>query len=106
MIIGENLNTLYTWEILLWLANLSIHSVSDLYFIIDKVLNDWDNLHWPSICCLASWSLVFVAQLIILHISCDYVSTQVNLGFYDLTFMMFGKSNDDNFYRQIVWEES
>ncbi|KAL2727985.1 putative gustatory receptor 28a [Vespula maculifrons] len=78
MIVGENLNTLYTWEILLWLANLSIHSVSDLYFIIDKVLNDWDNLHWPSICCLASWSLVFVAQLIILHISCDYVSTQAN----------------------------
>ncbi|XP_043668219.1 putative gustatory receptor 28a isoform X3 [Vespula pensylvanica] len=78
MIVGENLNTLYTWEILLWLANLSIHSVSDLYFIIDKVLNDWDNLHWPSICCLASWFLVFVTQLIILHISCDYVSTQAN----------------------------
>ncbi|KAI4501177.1 hypothetical protein M0802_003550 [Mischocyttarus mexicanus] len=78
MIAGENLNALYTWAILLWLANLSVHGVSDLYFIIDRILNSWDDIHWPSIACLGSWSLAALSQLLILHISCDYASTQSN----------------------------
>ncbi|XP_047351148.1 putative gustatory receptor 28a [Vespa velutina] len=78
MTAGENLSALYMWLILLWLANLSVHSVSDLYFIIDKVLNNNENLHWPSVSCLASWFLVFVTQLLILHISCGYVSSEAN----------------------------
>ncbi|KAI4483268.1 hypothetical protein M0804_008323 [Polistes exclamans] len=76
MIDGENLNALFTWAILLWLANLSIHSVSDLYFIIDRILNTWDDLHFPSVACLGSWFLAITSQLLILHISCDYASTQ------------------------------
>lgn len=91
MTAGENLSALYAWIILLWLTNLSVHSVSDLYFIIDKVLNDNEILHWPSVGCLASWFLASVTQLVILHVSCDYASTEVNLNSYDLTFMTFKK---------------
>lgn len=91
MTAGENLSALYAWIILLWLTNLSVHSVSDLYFIIDRVLNDNEILHWPSVGCLASWFLASVTQLVILHVSCDYASTEVNLNSYDLTFMTFKK---------------
>ncbi|KAK2584718.1 hypothetical protein KPH14_007051 [Odynerus spinipes] len=78
MIIGESLNSLYTSSLILWLTNLSIHSVTNLYFIIGRFLSFWDDIKWPVIICLLLWLLMFTTQLLLIHVACDFTSTQAN----------------------------
>lgn len=80
MIAAENFEAVNSWSLLLWLGNLCLHTVSNIYFIIDWVLKKWDNeVAWPLIRCLSIWLMGFVFQLLLLHIACDYASSQVKL---------------------------
>ncbi|XP_076674693.1 uncharacterized protein LOC143372434 [Andrena cerasifolii] len=79
MLIAEYLNVFSSWSLLFWLGNLSVHSVSNLYFIIDWViLKPWTVITWPLVLNMFAWLLAFIAQLLILHISCDYTITEAN----------------------------
>ncbi|XP_003708225.2 uncharacterized protein LOC100881072 [Megachile rotundata] len=79
MLYGEALDSLYTWPLLFWLINLSVHSVSSLYFFIDwMILSPWTNSTWLLLFNVWSWLLVFMIQLLVLHIGCDYTTTQAN----------------------------
>lgn len=80
MLIAEHLNAFSSWSLLFWLGNLSVHSVSNLYFIIDLVvLKPWTPLTGPFVFNMFAWLLAFIGQLLILHIGCDYTITEVRL---------------------------
>lgn len=80
MLSSETLGSLYSWSLLFWLGNLSIHSVSNLYFIIDWViLTPWTNIAWPLIINMWCWLIGFITQLLALHIACDYTINEVIL---------------------------
>ncbi|XP_031775904.1 putative gustatory receptor 2a [Apis florea] len=79
MLSSETLGSLYSWSLLFWLGNLSIHSVSNLYFIIDWViLTPWTNIAWPLIFNMWCWLIGFITQLLALHIACDYTINEAN----------------------------
>ncbi|XP_066586800.1 putative gustatory receptor 2a isoform X2 [Prorops nasuta] len=79
MIAGEELALLYSWCLIFWLGNLSIHTVSNIFFIIDWLMPQaWENVTWSLIFCLNIWLVAFVSQLIALNFSCDYASTAAN----------------------------
>lgn len=78
MLAAENLESLYSWSLLLWLGNLSAHTVSNIYFIIEWILiASWEMIAWPLVRCLSVWVLAFLIQLLLLHIACDFASSQV-----------------------------
>jgi len=80
MIAAENLESLYSVSLLLWLGNLSLHAVSNMYFIIEwMIVKKWDEYTWPLVSCLFVWLLAFLFQLFLLHIACDFASSQVKL---------------------------
>ncbi|XP_014476666.1 PREDICTED: uncharacterized protein LOC106745510 [Dinoponera quadriceps] len=79
MLAAENLESLYSWSLLLWLCNLSVHAVSNVYFIIEWVLmTSWETVTWPLIYCMSAWLLAVLIQLLLLHIACDFASSQAN----------------------------
>ncbi|XP_050458974.1 uncharacterized protein LOC126855398 isoform X2 [Cataglyphis hispanica] len=84
MIAAESLASMYSLSLLLWFANLGLHTVSNLFFIIKWVLENghdlypWGSTSWSLICCLGSWLLAFFLQLLLLHIVCHYASFQAN----------------------------
>ncbi|XP_054007385.1 uncharacterized protein LOC128891697 isoform X1 [Hylaeus anthracinus] len=79
MLTAELLNSIYSWSLFFWLGNLSVHSVSNLYFIIDWViLSPWSKIPWRMICNMWFWLVAFITQLVALHIGCDYASTEAN----------------------------
>ncbi|XP_028048525.1 uncharacterized protein LOC105833673 isoform X2 [Monomorium pharaonis] len=79
MIAAENLESLYSWSLFLWLANLTLHAVSNLYFVIQWLLvKPWEVQSWPLVFCFSSWLLVFLVQLFLIHIACDFVSSQAS----------------------------
>lgn len=80
MLIAENLESLYSWSLLFWLGNLSLHTVTNVYFIIESILvPSWEMVAWPLICCLSAWLVAFLFQLLLLHIACHFASSQVKL---------------------------
>lgn len=80
MIAGENLESMYSWSLLFWLSSLSLHIVSNVYFIIQwMIVKHWDMDSWPLASCLCCWLLAFFFQLFLLHIACDFASSQVKL---------------------------
>ncbi|XP_053987738.1 uncharacterized protein LOC128881074 isoform X3 [Hylaeus volcanicus] len=79
MLTAELLNSIYSWSLFFWLGNLSVHSVSNLYFIIDWViLSPWSKIPWRMIFNMWFWLVAFIAQLVALHIGCDYASNEAN----------------------------
>lgn len=78
MLAAENLESLYSWSLLLWLGNLGLHIVSNVYFIIEWILvTKWEMVVWPLTRCMSAWLLAFLIQLLLLHIVCDFASSQV-----------------------------
>ncbi|XP_025270150.1 uncharacterized protein LOC105258691 isoform X2 [Camponotus floridanus] len=78
MIAAENLESLCSWSLLFWLANLGLHTVSDIYFIIVwTLMNPWDKISWSLVYCLSAWLTAFLFQLVLLHIACHYACSQV-----------------------------
>ncbi|XP_020288308.1 uncharacterized protein LOC109856935 [Pseudomyrmex gracilis] len=79
MIAAENFESLYSWSLLLWLANLCLHAVSNIYFIITWLLiQSWKDIFLPLIYCLGTWLVSFIYQLLLLSAACDYASSQAN----------------------------
>ncbi|XP_071630832.1 uncharacterized protein [Temnothorax longispinosus] len=79
MIAAENLDSLYSWSLLFWLINLSLHTISNMYFVIQYLLmKQWEVQMWSLISCLSAWLLGFLFQLLLLHIVCDFASAQAN----------------------------
>ncbi|XP_076755950.1 putative gustatory receptor 2a [Xylocopa sonorina] len=82
MISSEAFGSLYSWSLLFWLGNLSVHSVSNLYFIIDwTLLTPWSQTTFPHILRIFnmwSWLIAFTTQLLAIHIGCDYAITEAN----------------------------
>ncbi|CAK9812875.1 hypothetical protein ANTQUA_LOCUS7436 [Anthophora quadrimaculata] len=79
MLSSEELASLYSWSLLLWLGNLSVHSVTNLYFIIDwLILMPWTNIPWRLVFNMWSWEIEFITQLLVIHIACDYTITEAN----------------------------
>ncbi|XP_070523339.1 putative gustatory receptor 28a [Cardiocondyla obscurior] len=79
MIAGESLESLYSWSLLFWLGSLSLHTISNIYFIIEwMIVKEWKTESWPLIGCLCLWLVAFIVQMILLHIACDFASSQAN----------------------------
>ncbi|KAM0736109.1 hypothetical protein ACS0PU_010070 [Formica fusca] len=84
MIAAENLNSIYSWSLLLWLGNLGIHIISNILYIIvwifknGNALRPWEPVSWPLVYCMSIWLLAFLFQLLLLHIACHYTSSQAN----------------------------
>ncbi|CAL7947956.1 unnamed protein product [Xylocopa violacea] len=79
MLSSEAFGALYSWSLLFWLGNLSMHSVSNLYFIIDRtLLTPWSKTTYPLIFNMWSWLIAFATQLLAIHVSCDYAITEAN----------------------------
>ncbi|XP_076160911.1 gustatory receptor for sugar taste 43a [Ptiloglossa arizonensis] len=79
MSIAELLNLVCSWSLLFWLGNLCVHSVSNLYFIIDwLMLSPWSEIPWALVFNMWSWLVVYISQLLALHIACDYAITEAN----------------------------
>ncbi|XP_033228251.1 uncharacterized protein LOC117180051 [Belonocnema kinseyi] len=71
---SRKLNSIYSWSLLLWLFNVSSHTVSNTYFIITAFMDhDFEMLIQL---CLAGWFLAYVTQLIVLHVACDFACSQ------------------------------
>ncbi|XP_057325419.1 uncharacterized protein LOC130667674 [Microplitis mediator] len=82
--IGNNINKVYKFSLLLWLANLSFHSVCCGYFVLDWLLDG--NFHWKYISCLSAWFVASVCQLFLIHYSCHYTSSEANC----MSYIMLG----------------
>ena len=78
MVASEKLNSLYYWSLLLWLFNISVHVVSGMYFFIEWLLKDVGRINLPLYSCLVGWLLVHLMQLVALHSSCHFASTEVD----------------------------
>ncbi|XP_012286416.1 uncharacterized protein LOC105702979 [Orussus abietinus] len=79
MVAGESLDSQYSNSVLLWLTNLCIHIVSNLYFVIDWTTSrSWDDVQWRIVICLVSWLMAFVGQLVLLNMSCHFTSSEAN----------------------------
>ncbi|XP_011312593.1 putative gustatory receptor 28b [Fopius arisanus] len=76
MVMGEALVSMYSWSLMAWVINLSFHLVFNLYFVIDWILKPGNA--WALVFCLLSWTVAFTAQLILLHYSCDWASTEAS----------------------------
>ncbi|XP_033327325.2 uncharacterized protein LOC117220945 [Megalopta genalis] len=79
MLVAETLGSLYSLSLLFWLFNLSVHSVSNLYFIFDWIIfASLKSIAWPLILNMSLWLVGFAMQLLALHIACDYTATEAN----------------------------
>ncbi|KYN35869.1 hypothetical protein ALC56_09660 [Trachymyrmex septentrionalis] len=80
MVAAEDLESLYSLSLLFWLCNLCLHTVSNVYFIIEwMIVKKWDVQSWPLVLCMCTWLLAFLFQLLLLHIACHFASSQVKL---------------------------
>ncbi|XP_046738291.1 uncharacterized protein LOC124406758 [Diprion similis] len=77
---SESLSRQYSWPLLAWLINLCGHSVANLYFLIDWLVSTTDTVdtRWSLVACIAWWVVVFGSQLLLLHITCHYTSSEAN----------------------------
>ncbi|XP_063972643.1 uncharacterized protein LOC135160245 [Diachasmimorpha longicaudata] len=80
MVLGEKLESMYSWSLMAWVINLSFHLVFNLYFIIDWILKP--EVIWAPVFCLLSWTVAFAGQLILLHYACDYASQEASMMAY------------------------
>ncbi|XP_029157460.1 uncharacterized protein LOC114929910 [Nylanderia fulva] len=78
MIAAENLESIYSWSLLFWLANLCLHTVSNVYFIIVWMIMRPNETQIALVWCLSAWVLAYLSQLLLLHIACHYTSSQAN----------------------------
>ncbi|KAK9310687.1 hypothetical protein QLX08_000017 [Tetragonisca angustula] len=78
MLLSEALGSIYSWSLFFWLANLSIHTISNLYFIIDWVILNWSSIGWLLMFNMWCWLVGFAMQFLALHIACDYTTTEAN----------------------------
>ncbi|XP_032666717.1 putative gustatory receptor 2a [Odontomachus brunneus] len=79
MLTAEDLESLYSWSLLFWLGNLGLHIVTNVYFIINWIrVTIWEMAIWPLTRCICTWLLAFFIQLLLLHIVCDFASSQAN----------------------------
>lgn len=77
MIAAENLESIYSWSLLFWIGNLSLHIVSNVYFIIVWMIMKSSEAQAMFVLCLSAWLLAYLFQLLLLHIACHYASSQV-----------------------------
>ncbi|CAG5090461.1 Similar to gustatory receptor 56, partial [Cotesia congregata] len=82
--IGNKLNYVYRWSLILWLGNLSFHSVCCSYFVMDWVLQG--NIYPDLINCLLAWFASTVTQLFLIDYSCHYTSSEANC----MSYIMLG----------------
>ncbi|XP_043476884.1 uncharacterized protein LOC122507937 [Leptopilina heterotoma] len=75
---SEKLNSLYYWSLLLWLFNLSFHTVSGMYFFIQYLKKDDETIDFPIYCCLGGWVIAFVIQLTLLNYACHFACSEAN----------------------------
>ncbi|CAD6216431.1 GSCOCT00004589001.3-RA-CDS, partial [Cotesia congregata] len=82
--VGIKLNNVYRWSLILWLGNLSFHSVSSSYFVFDWVMDG--KFHIDFINCLLGWFVAVFSQLFLLNYSCHYASSEANC----MSYIMLG----------------
>ncbi|XP_043476885.1 uncharacterized protein LOC122507938 [Leptopilina heterotoma] len=94
MIASRILDSVYSWPLLLWLFNLCSHTVSNTYFIITAFMDhDFEIIIQI---CLAGWFIIYVMQLMVLHVACDFTSYEANrLGDILLNWRKWQVFNDD-----------
>nr|AXU39971.1 gustatory receptor [Meteorus pulchricornis] len=73
--VAENLNSAYSWSILLWLMNLFLHSVCNLYFVSSWIVKTAFKLDLMTVFLI--WIISFSAQLFVLNYVCHYASSEV-----------------------------
>ncbi|XP_076280700.1 uncharacterized protein LOC143209214 [Lasioglossum baleicum] len=79
MSVAEELASLYSWSLLFWLFNLSVHSVSNLYFIFEWMISSLSSEAWRLILNMSIWLTGFCMQILAITASCDYTITEANL---------------------------
>lgn len=77
MTASRKLDSVYSWPLLFWLFNLCSHTVSNTYFIITAFMDHDFEMHTQI--CLVGWFIIYVLQLLVLHVACDFTSNEVNV---------------------------
>lgn len=74
---GESLDDIYSWSLIAWLGNLTLHIVSDFYFVISWLLNSNDYFYF--IICLLSWLSISMWQIFLINWACHSATFEVSL---------------------------
>lgn len=82
---GEQLELIYSWSLILWLGNLTLHIISDFYFVIDGILEV--NMSYSLMSCLLAWLTTFIWQIVLLNWACHIASYQVKYFIYNFSFL-------------------
>ncbi|XP_034945584.1 gustatory receptor 68a-like [Chelonus insularis] len=81
MVITENLNSIFFWSVLLWLTNLSTHSISSSFYALSWLLDQGSftpSVYFSPIYCLSSWITSFAFQIFMLCYACHHASYEAN----------------------------
>ncbi|XP_058803414.1 uncharacterized protein LOC131671187 isoform X2 [Phymastichus coffea] len=74
---SEMLSELYSWSLFLFLLNLFCHAVSNMYFFTIWTIIDPSYLkNLKVVLCLFTWLVVYLLQLLLLHVSCHFTSVE------------------------------
>ncbi|KAF7989426.1 hypothetical protein HCN44_008100 [Aphidius gifuensis] len=89
---GEQLEFIYSWSLILWLGNLTLHIVSDLYFLSDGILEV--NISYSLMSCLLAWLSTFIWQIILLNWACHTASHEIAgaIATYEVVLLQFHSS--------------
>lgn len=74
MTAGENLESMYSWSMIIWLENLIALAVHYLYGLLKSFYMPLKTEIFNSI---FTWGIILIWQILLLTISCDFVSTEV-----------------------------
>ncbi|KAG8034458.1 hypothetical protein G9C98_007534, partial [Cotesia typhae] len=82
--VGIKLNNIYKFSLIIWLGNLSFHSISSSYFVINWVMEGKVQVNFIN--CLLGWFVAIFSQLFFLNYSCHYTSSEANC----MSYIMLG----------------
>ncbi|NP_001177425.1 gustatory receptor 6 [Nasonia vitripennis] len=76
---SEELGNIYSFSLFLYLLNLFCHAVSNMYFFTIWTILDPGYLKNPKIVfCLFSWLLIYLVQMLLIHVACHFTSLEAN----------------------------
>lgn len=74
---SELFGELYTWSLMMFLMNLFAHAVCNMYFFYYwTIVNPRDFITVRIIIVEFLWLMVYLIQLLVIHVCCDFASLQ------------------------------
>lgn len=104
LLIGETFRDLYSWPLMIWISNLCLHSVSNLYFLFDWIIDSAsgeDSIQVATTLCILIWIVVYLSQIVLLQYSCEFTAHQVRPVIIRYIFIYY-TSNINAIHQQIT----